>query len=67
MQTPITKHWIENRNSYGRVEERNEIGTQTESNNLDPWQLSEADQLRKGHPWSEKLPRQLGLPCLAAV
>lgn len=54
-------------NSYARVEERNEIGTQTESNNLDPWQLSEADQIKKGQPWTEKHPRQLGLPCLAAV
>jgi hypothetical protein len=67
MQTLITKHWTEIRNSYGKVEERNGIGTQTVSNNLDPWQLSEADQLKKGHPWSEKHPRQRRLSFMATV
>ena len=67
MQTPIANPWIEARDSYGRVEERKRIGTQTVSNNLDPWQLSEADQLKKGHPWSEKHPRQRRLSFMATV
>jgi hypothetical protein len=67
MQTPIANPWIEARDSYGRVEEGKRIGTQTVSNNLDSWQLSEADKLWKDHPWTEKHPRQLGLHYLATV
>jgi hypothetical protein len=64
MQRPIPKPWIEARDSYGMVGEMKVIGTLTVSNNLDPWQLSEADKLRKDHPWTEKHPRQLWLHCL---
>ena len=67
MQRPIAKPWIEARDSYGMVEEMKVIGTSTVLNNLDPWQLSEADKLRKDHPWTEKHPRQLGLHYLATV